>query len=37
MQLRFEADPEDANGKANEGRALIHELEELLKRRSMTA
>jgi len=33
MQALFEADPEDANGQTREGRKLIQEMEDLLKRK----
>lgn len=34
MRAHFEADPEDTNGRAKEGRKIIREMKELLRRRS---
>jgi|CXWL01.1.fsa_nt_gi hypothetical protein len=37
MRAHFEADPEDTNGEARAGRALIREMQELLKKRPAKA
>ena len=36
MRAHFEADPEDRTGEANAGRALLHEMDDLLTQRRAT-